>query len=139
MKNKVKIGIVGSRIYDNQQKVKDTVFKLKEKFGNELQIVSGGCEYGADKFAKKFALQFNCNYVEFTPAFRDKNRYSVQPMSYFNKPYHVSQFFHRNILLAEHVDYLFAFIPDGHDSPGTKHTMKIAKKHNTPITIINEK
>ena len=42
MTMKIKIGIVGSRGYTNKNKVKDLIFKIKEKYGNEVEIVSGG-------------------------------------------------------------------------------------------------
>ena len=38
----MKIGIVGSREYQNFRKVKDTIFALKNKFGDNIIIVSGG-------------------------------------------------------------------------------------------------
>ena len=58
----MKIGIVGSRKYENYRKIKDMIYKLKLKFGDDLIIVSGGCPHGADKFAKKYALELGCNY-----------------------------------------------------------------------------
>ena len=59
MITKIKIGIVGSRGYTNKQKVKDLVFEIKEKYGDEVEIVSGGQKDGADGLAKKYALEFN--------------------------------------------------------------------------------
>ena len=44
----MKIAIVGSRKYDNKIKIKEFIFKCKEQFGDKLEIVSGGCKYGAD-------------------------------------------------------------------------------------------
>ena len=49
----MKVAIVGSRKYTNSRKVKDFVFNLKEQFGDELEIVSGGQKHGADGYAKK--------------------------------------------------------------------------------------
>ena len=59
----IKIAIVGSRGYTNTKKIKDFIFKLKEKFGDELEIVSGGQKDGADGLAKKYALEFDMKYV----------------------------------------------------------------------------
>ena len=36
-----KVGIVGARIYTNKLKVKEFVYSLKEKFGDDVEIVSG--------------------------------------------------------------------------------------------------
>ena len=55
---RTKIGIVGSRTYTNRKRVKDLIFTIKEKYGNEVEIVSGGQKDGADGFAKKYALEF---------------------------------------------------------------------------------
>ena len=43
-----KVGIVGARIYTNKLKVKEFVYNLKEKFGNDVEVVSGGQSKGAD-------------------------------------------------------------------------------------------
>ena len=67
MTTKIKIGIVGSRGYTNKKKIKDLIFQIKEKLGDEAEIVSGGQRDGADGYAKKFALEFDMNYVEFPP------------------------------------------------------------------------
>ena len=52
----LKVGIVGSRKYENRKKIKDFIFKLKNEKGSDTIIVSGGCSTGADRYAKKFAL-----------------------------------------------------------------------------------
>ena len=56
MTTKIKIGIVGSRGYTNKKKIKDLIFEIKEKYGDEVEIVSGGQRDGADGFAKKFTF-----------------------------------------------------------------------------------
>ena len=38
----MKVGIVGSRRYENKKKIKDFIFKLKEEYGTDTIIVSGG-------------------------------------------------------------------------------------------------
>ena len=49
----MKVAIVGSRKYTNRRKIQEFVFKLKQKWGNELEVVSGGQVDGADGYAKK--------------------------------------------------------------------------------------
>ena len=44
----LKVGIVGSRKYENRQKIKEFIFKLKNDKGTNTVIVSGGCPRGAD-------------------------------------------------------------------------------------------
>ena len=52
MTTKIKIGIVGSRAYTDRNKVKELIFEIKTKYGNEVEIVSGGQKDGADGYAK---------------------------------------------------------------------------------------
>ena len=72
MTTKIKIGIVGSRGYTNKKKIKDLIFEIKEKYGDEVEIVSGGQRDGADGFAKKFTLCFFLRFCD--PRQRKKNR-----------------------------------------------------------------
>ena len=51
-----------------KKKIKDLIFEIKEKHGDMVEIVSGGQREGVDGFAKKFALEFDMNYVEFPPS-----------------------------------------------------------------------
>ena len=64
----MKVAIVGSRQYTNKRKIQEFVFKLRQKYGEKLEIVSGGQKEGADGYAKKYALEFDVNYSEFPPA-----------------------------------------------------------------------
>ena len=132
----MKVAIIGSRGYENTRKIKDTLFQLKQKFGDKLIIVSGGAKDGADKFARKFALEFGINYKEFNPAHTTKNLYSAMTDNYYNKTYHVSQFHHRNMLIARDCDVMMAFIPEGCNSNGSMSAIKNAKKLKKPVTII---
>ena len=135
----VKIAIIGSREYENKRKIRDMIFKLKQTFGSKLEIISGGCPTGADKYAKKFSLELGVTYREFNPAHTVKNLYSVMPEAYYSKPYHTSQFFHRNTLIAKYCDKMIAFIDSNVESKGSYHAVSMAQKHSKPVVIINEK
>jgi len=137
--DKIKIAIIGSRVYENKKKIRDMIFKLKNTFGANLEIISGGTQTVADKYAKKYALEFGVTYREFNPAHTSKNLYSVMPESYYGKPYHVSQLFHRNELLAKYCDKMIAFIDSTVKSKGSHHAVSMAQKHNKPVVIVNEK
>ena len=52
----MKIGIIGSSIYENKRKIKETIFNLSRKFNEDLIIFSGGDSNGAEKYVKKYAL-----------------------------------------------------------------------------------
>ncbi len=133
---KQKIGIIGSREYSNKRKIKDTIFKLKNKFGENVEIVSGGCPHGADKYAKKYALDFELKYREFNPAHTVQNLYSAMHENYYGKEYTPKHFFHRNKLLAKYVDYIIAFIPKDAPSNGAIDTVKHAKKLGKKVVVI---
>tara|TARA_B100000519_G_scaffold138894_1_gene120299 strand:- start:75 stop:476 length:402 start_codon:yes stop_codon:yes gene_type:complete len=133
----MKVAIIGSRMYENTRKIKDTLFQLKQKFGNELIVISGGAQNGADKFARKYALEFGIKYKEFNPAHTTKNLYSAMSETYYEKPYHVSQFHHRNMLIARDCDVMMAFISNGDKASGSMSAIKSAKKLNKRVTIIS--
>ena len=132
----MKVAIIGSRHYENVRKIKDALFQLKQRFGDDLIVISGGAQYGADKFARKNALEFGINYQEYNPAHTTKNLYSAMSDNYYDKPYHVSQFHHRNMLIAKACDVMMAFIPNGDAANGSLSAIKKVKKLNKPVTII---
>ena len=132
----MKVGIVGSRQYENKRKVKEMIFRLKQTFGDDLTIVGGGCLDGADRYAKKYALELGCNYVEVNPAHTPKNLYSYMREEWYNKPFSVRNFHIRNKILASIVDRLVAFIPRGHRSDSTDSTLKYAEKFDKKCIII---
>ena len=133
----MKVAIIGSRHYENTRKIKDALYQLKQKFGNNLIVISGGAQYGADKFARKYALEFGIKYQEYNPAHTTKNLYSAMSDNYYDKPYHVSQFHHRNMLIARDCNVMIVFIPEGDEKSGCMTAVKQAKKLNKPVTIVS--
>ena len=132
-----KIAIVGSRVYDNKMAIKDFIFKIKNNFGLDTEIVSGGQKDGADGFAKKYALEFGLKYVEFPPSHYNWNMHCKLPATKYNKPYYVSNYFKRNKQIAEYADYIVAFIHKNSKTKGAMHTIKEAQKLNKKYIIIN--
>ena len=132
----MKVGIVGSRNYESKRKIKELIYKLKNT-SDTLLIASGGCKDGADKYAKKYALELNCQYLEFNPSHTTKNLYSALHENFYSKPYHAKNFFARNTMLAKYCDVIVAFIPNGEDSKGTMHTLREAKKYKKKVVIIS--
>ena len=133
----MKIGIVGSRRYENRKKIKDFIFELKKKFGNNLVIVSGGCKDGADRYAKKYALELGLQYEEYPPFHEVHNMYCTIPESRYSKPYSVKNFFARNKIIANTSDIVVGFIPEGWISNGTNSTLKYAEKFGKKTIIIH--
>jgi len=133
----MKVAIIGSRKYENVRKIKDLLTDLKRRFGDELVIISGGCKDGADKYARKYALEFGIQYKEFNPAHTPRNLYSAMSEDYYGKPYHVSQFHHRNLLIARTCDVMIALIPIGEKADGSESAIKSAKRFKKNVVIIS--
>ena len=134
---KVRVGIVGSRLYENKLKIKEFIFKLKEEKGPNTIIVSGGCPKGADFYAKKYALELGLQYEEYPPAHQAHNLYCPLHERNYGKPYSVKNFFARNKQIAIHSEYVVAFIPRGVESPGSVSTINYAKKFGKKTLVIN--
>ena len=133
----MKVAIVGSRRYENKKKIKDFVFKLKEQYGTDTIIVSGGCKTGADKYAKKYALELGLQYEEYPPFHEVHNLYCTMPSSRYGKDFNMKNFFARNKIIVGTSDFIVAFIAEGVQSDGTFSTLNYAKKLNKKRIIIS--
>ena len=133
----MRVAIIGSRRYENKKKVKDFVFKLKQNYGDNTIIVSGGCRQGADKYAKKYALELGLQYEEYPPFHEVHNLYCVLPDTRYDKPFSMRNFFVRNKIIAQASDYVVAFIPNGVEAKGTNNTLQYAKKFDKKTIIID--
>ena len=133
----MKVGIVGSRRYENKKKIKDFIFKIKQEKGEDTIIVSGGCKDGADRYAKKYALELGLQYEEYPPFHEVHNLYCTMPSSRYGKPYGVKNFHARNKIIAGTSDVVAAFIPEGVEANGTKNVLEYAKKFDKKRIIIS--
>ena len=132
----MKIGIVGSRIYEKKREIKNFIFQIKEKYGDDVTIVSGGCKDGADKYVKKYTLEFGLSYMEYPPAHHTYNLYCDLPEQYYGKPFSKKHFFVRNKIIAKTCDTVVAFIVEGRKCNGSLDTIKQAKKLGKKVKII---
>ena len=98
--------------------------------------MSGGCKQGADKYAKKYALDFGLQYEEYPPAHQPHNLYCSLPANRYGKEYSIKHFFVRNKIIASVSDMVVAFIPEGIKSNGSLDTIKQAKKQGKKVKII---
>ena len=133
----MKVAIIGSRRYENKKKIKDFIFKLKKEYGENTIIVSGGCKTGADRYAKKYALELGLQYEEYPPFHEVHNLYCPLPSSRYGKDYSVKYFFARNKIIAGTSDIIVGFIPDGVEGRGTLNTIDYAKKFEKKYVIIS--
>ncbi len=106
------MGITGSKLYENKLKIKEFIFNLRKQFDGEITIVSLGDLHGADKYAKRYALEFGYVYREMNAPHTNKNLYSVMPDSWYNKQYSNRHMFLRNSIYADYVDMSVVFGSD---------------------------
>jgi len=133
----MKVAIIGSRSYTNKRKIKDFVFKLKEKVGDDLVIVSGGAKQGSDKYAKQYALEFDIDYSEFPPYHESHNQHCVHGAFRYNKQYSVGNYHKRNKDLVDYSDNVVAFCTDGEVTNGTLSALKYSKKIDKKAIIFD--
>ena len=133
----MRVAIIGSRRYENKKKIKDFVFKLKQQYGDKTIVVSGGCKQGADRYAKKYALELGLQYEEYPPFHEVHNLYCSLPESRYDKPFSMRNFFARNKILVGTSDFIVAFIPKGVEANGTMNVLEYAKKLNKKRIIIS--
>ena len=133
----MKVAIIGSRRYEKKKKIKDFIFKLKQEHGEDTIIVSGGCKQGADKYAKKYALELGLQYEEYPPFHEVHNLYCTMPSSRYGKPYNIKNFFARNKIIAGTSDFIVAFIPKDVEANGSMNVIGYAEKFNKKFVIIN--
>ena len=133
----MKVAIVGSRRYENKKKIKDFIFKLKQEYGTDTKIISGGQKDGADRYAKKYALELGLQYEEYPPSHFPHNLYCPLPESRYGKEYSPKNYHVRNKIIAGTSDYIVAFKKIGEESKGTDSTINYAKKFEKKYVIIN--
>ena len=63
--NPIRVGIVGSRKYENRKKIKEFIFKLKTDKGADTIIVSGGCKTGVTDTLRNMVLSWDYNIKSF--------------------------------------------------------------------------
>ena len=133
----MRVALIGSRRYENKKKIKDFVFKLKQQYGSDTIIVSGGCKTGADKYAKKYTLELGLQYEEYPPFHEVHNLYCTMPESRYDKPFSMKNFFARNKIIAGTSDIIVGFIPEGVEARGTMNVLEYAKKFDKKRIIIS--
>ena len=107
--------IIGSRGFANYEMLNIVCEKLIRSTDT---IVSGGAK-GADSLAKRYAYEHQVNYIEF-PA--DWNQYGKRA-GYI-----------RNQEIIDNSDFVIAFWDC--ISPGTKHSLELAKLSRKPTLIV---
>jgi len=107
----LKIGVTGSNKYEDKRKIKQFLFKFKDQ--PDIEIISRGNKDGADKYIKKYALEFGLNYIEVPAAHTLRSLYSQLPESYFNKPFSIRNYFIQQNIYIKQCDKFVIFGTNG--------------------------
>jgi len=105
----MKIALIGDEKYENRGELKETIFKLKEKFGEDLTIITRGKKNGVEKWVRKYALEMNLKYIEFNPAHTSRTLYSGMDDEYYDRPYHPTQPLHQYDCIVHNSDKIVYF------------------------------
>ena len=105
----MKIALIGDEKYENRGELKETIFELKEKFGEDLTIITRGKKNGVEKWVRKYALEMNLKYIEFNPAHTSRTLYSGMEDEYYDKPYHPTQPLHQYDCIVHNSDKIVYF------------------------------
>lgn len=132
----MKIAVIGNTDWQNRRKVKDILYNIKNKFGNEATILGAGGKEGANYMVRKYALEFDLNYSEYNPSFSGYNIYSAMNESYYGKKYHFSQLHHRMKKLAENCDYMIIMSNQAKLDPVLKTAYNHIKKQDKSVVIL---
>jgi len=107
----LRIGITGSNEYEDKRKIKEFLFKFKGQ--PNAEVICRGNKDGADKYIKKYALEFGLNYVEVPIAHTSRSLYSQLPEAYFNKPFSIRNYFIQQNIYIKQCDKFVIFTHSG--------------------------
>lgn len=82
------MGIIGPKEAFAKNRIQIILKRLKEQFGSQLEIISGGNKTGIEYETKKVVLEMNLNYKEFNPSYSGFNMYSALNEEYYEKKFH---------------------------------------------------
>lgn len=132
-----KIGIIGDKYFSPKSKVIDFIYKLKNKYGSILTILSGGTEEGVESWVKKYSLECDFKFKEYNTSFSGYRMYSAMPESYYGKNFHPSHFPDRYKHLLYEAECLVIFIDKNVPIPkDILYAISLANKRKTPLSII---
>ena len=133
----VRLGITGTVTFENKIKIKDFIHKVKQNLTEDVQIVGLGDKNGADKYIRKYALELGCTYKEANLPHTSPTLYSMMTEGFYNKPYHVRNFFLRNQTFARYIDKLVVFDDSQGIDKKVANILKAASKAHKKTIVVN--
>jgi len=108
------------------------MIKQENDATGEIEIISLGEEYGADKYVKKYALKFDLNYGEFIPYYKKWNTHCKEPAYLFGKPYSGKYYFMCYSNFVKYCDKIIFFSAEDKQHP----VIKMSKKSFKDLIIM---
>jgi hypothetical protein len=105
----MRIALIGSPDYENRGEIKELIWNLKKKIGDDLILITRGNTIGIEKWVRKFALEMGVKYIEYNPANTRMSLYSGMEKDYYGKPYHPTQPLHQYDCVVRGSDKLYYF------------------------------
>lgn len=134
--SKIIVGITGSKTWENKNKIKTFIHKLKEITNDKVEVVSLGDRNGADLYVKKYSLELGHEYREMNAAHTNKNLYSLMAEAYYNKPYQAKNFFQQTKIYSQYVHKCVIFDDtDGKDKKIQSILKELTKSGKKTIII----
>ena len=134
----LKIGITGSRRWEDKLKIKNIIFKLKNKYKDSLTIVSGGTGEGVDLLVKKYCLEFNLDYAEARPNHFAWSPYCIEPPYMYEKAFRPNLYYSRNTKLTNEIEIMILCVTTEETSPVMKDLVTQCKKRSKKLLIMTE-
>jgi hypothetical protein len=133
-----KIAIIGSKDYVRESNVAKFVKRIYDQFGKTATILSGGTDQGAERWAKKYSLEFSMIFKEYNPSYTGYRMYSAMDESYYGKGFHPSHFHDRYKHMIYEADRLVIFVERGAKlEPDLQYAIKQAEKKKIPFILVN--
>lgn len=132
MKN---IALIGSSRYDDNRKIREFIFKIKETFGENTNIITRGNTDGCERWVKKYTLDFGLRYTEYNSAHTVRNLYSGMSSDYYGKSFHPTQKLHQYDCVINHSDKIFYF--GGIKPSEQKHFERVLKRYGKSVMYLD--
>ena len=143
-----RVAMVGSIKYENRRKIKDFVYKIKNKYGDAAIILSSGggrdpklvgdgrVGIGAEGYVKKYALEFNMKYEEYPPCHYSWDINCPLKEENYGKRFSLANFIKKNKQIVAKASHIIMFIPRGVEWNQEEDLRKYAKKYERKIIRI---
>ena len=128
--------MTGNKHFAKKQEIKDLMWMFKQQLVDQLEIVSLGRAYGADKFVKQFAVGFNIKYSEIIPYHSRWNQYCVDKPFMFEKNFSPRYYFSSYKKFVQYCDKIVIFDTLENGDSVVNEVKKIIKKKDKNFVIL---